>query len=108
MAVSSNGDDVKEHDRIFCEARDRFVDALSEQEKLQYSGCSTAKDLLASLQAPAAWSKNNMKWTKTFERITAFSESLQPYFQIITIVLQSNPEWSAIAWGALRLVLQVS
>lgn len=86
---------------FFAEARDRFVNALSEQGKLQYSGCSTVKDLLESLQALAARSKQNVKWTRTFERITAFSDRLQPYFQI-------NPEWSAIAWGALRLVLRVS
>ena len=40
--------------------------------------------------------------------IHKFGASLQPYFKILNIVVQSHPEWSAIAWGAVRLVLQVS
>jgi hypothetical protein len=41
-------------------------------------------------------------------RIKTFSSRLQPYFDILNIVVQSHPEWAAIAWGAIRLVLQVS
>ena len=40
-------------------------------------------------------------------KIKALSDKLEPYFEVIQIVIQSNPEWTAIAWGAFRLILQV-
>ena len=92
---------------LFKKARDAFEATISTQDKAQYIRCENAEQLLASLQAPKAWSNKPKRWKKAMAHVQAFSEQLQPYFEIISIVLQSNPEWSMIAWGAVRLMLKV-
>lgn len=42
------------------------------------------------------------------QRISNLAKCLQPYFEVIGLVVSSHPEFSAIVWGALRLVFQVS
>jgi hypothetical protein len=39
--------------------------------------------------------------------IQKFNERIEPYFQVVGIFVQSNPEYAAIFWGSLRLLLQV-
>ena len=41
-------------------------------------------------------------------KVASFANSLEPYFKIVEIIISSNPEYAAIAWGGLRLVFQVS
>ena len=46
--------------------------------------------------------------SKTWRRVIGTLESnLEPYFKIIGIFVSSNPEYAAIIWGGIRLVLQV-
>jgi hypothetical protein len=40
-------------------------------------------------------------------RVKTFNDALSPYFEVVSIAIQSHPEIAAIAWGTLRLVLQV-
>lgn len=91
----------------FRKARDAFVATISTQDKAQFLKCENAEQLLASLQAPKAWSNKPKRWKKAMAHVQAFGECLTPYFEIISIVLQSNPEWSMIVWGAVRLMLKV-
>ena len=37
-----------------------------------------------------------------------FGERLEPYFKIVDIFVSSNPQYAALFWGSLRLVLKVS
>ncbi|KAJ3535001.1 hypothetical protein NM208_g7314 [Fusarium decemcellulare] len=41
-------------------------------------------------------------------KIRTFSDKLSPYFKIIDIFCSTHPEWANIAWGALRLILQLA
>lgn len=50
---------------------------------------------------------NQRRGDRYLKRIKALGDSLQPYFDVIGITIQSHPAWAAIAWGAFRLVLQV-
>ncbi|KAF2472857.1 uncharacterized protein BDR25DRAFT_258324 [Lindgomyces ingoldianus] len=87
-----------------------FFNSLPEKEKRRYSPCSSADDLLQSIHKLSVLGK---KWQKTrvnraVNRVKAFSDRLQPFFACISIFIQSNPTYSAIVWGSVRLVLQLA
>src|SRR5690349_20503597 len=96
--------DVKD---IFSEARDLFLGDLSDKERSLYSNCQSAEVLLSDLRSFAVFKHNHARWSQVFDRLKTFTDRLEPYFEIIGIFIQSNPEWTAIAWGAIRLILQV-
>jgi hypothetical protein len=91
------------NDRVFNDAREQFLATLSDQERNQFSKCTSAAALLQDIERFGA----RFKQKGILSRIKSFTDHLQPYFEILGIVVQSNPEWAAIAWGAFRLVLQV-
>lgn len=93
--------------QIFVKARDSFLDSISEQEKQHLQRVQSPDQLIKVLKAPKQWSKDKNAWIRATEKISSFSERLQPYFDVITIVLQSQPEWSMIAWGSIYLMLKV-
>jgi hypothetical protein len=39
--------------------------------------------------------------------IARFAASFDPYLKVVDVLVSSNPEYAALCWGALRLVLQV-
>jgi len=41
------------------------------------------------------------------KKIDQFAKAMEPFFKITDLLVSSHPEWSAIAWGAIRLVFQV-
>ena len=89
-------------------AYQQFRDSLPEVERSLYAPCATAEDLLdglAKLRVLSAMKQQHKK--RVIRTIKPFSERLQPYFDTVTIFAQSN-QYACIAWGALRLVLQVS
>jgi len=45
--------------------------------------------------------------SRVVKRVKAFSDNLKHYFDVIGILIQSHPEYAALVWGAVRLVLQV-
>src|SRR5881394_1819484 len=94
-------------ERVFAEAREQFLSSITAQERSRFSQCS-ADELLTGIEDTGKFAQEKRKWTVSFARIRDFSDKLKPYFEVCNIVLQSHPEWSAIAWGAFRLVLQVS
>ena len=63
--------------------------------------------LLKHIEGFAVFKSNHPKISQTLEHIKTFSDRLEPYFEVGTIVLQTHPEWTAIAWGAFRLILKV-
>ena len=93
--------------KLFSDARDSFLESLSEEERSLYSKCTSADDILQELRTFAAFKQNHRRWSKPFNQLKTFAERLEPYFEIVSICIQSNPQWTAIAWGAIRLTLQV-
>ena len=103
QATASNA----EVDKLFNDAKSNFLATLTPQERDQFSACSSANELLSDIKA-LGHIRNSRRALPFFRRIKAFSDHLSPYFKTIEMVCQSNPEWACIAWGAFRLVLQVS
>jgi hypothetical protein len=98
------GDDIQ---ALFTKARDDFLSELSAGEKLTFSKCSSAEELLASCDKFHVIAKAKRRGIPSFRRIKSLSDNLTPYFKIIEISCATHPEW-ALAFGALRLVLTVS
>ncbi|KAF9630468.1 hypothetical protein BFW01_g1030 [Lasiodiplodia theobromae] len=46
--------------------------------------------------------------SRFLDRIARLSDRLQPFFGVVDIMIQSNPEYTALAWGALRFILQLA
>lgn len=93
---------------IFNKALDAFVETLAPDERALFSSCSSAEQLLADVRRLDPISKDRARGRGFLERITVFSEKLAPYFEVIGIIISSNPQYSAVVWGAIRLVLQLA
>ena len=52
--------------------------------------------------------RNRAKYEGALKKIKQLNNGLKHYFEVVGIVVQSHPEFAALAWGAMRLVLQVS
>jgi hypothetical protein len=92
----------------FAAARIKFLDSLPDGERASFSTCSSRRELLSEIESlKTAGYQRNKSITKVFSKIDGFSKSLECYFKVIEIVISSNPEYSAIVWGTLRLFLQV-
>ncbi|KAH7391025.1 hypothetical protein DE146DRAFT_634868 [Phaeosphaeria sp. MPI-PUGE-AT-0046c] len=90
----------------FGRAKKNFLDTLTSQERAQFASCESAAHLLSDFEKRAR-NLEPRRALPSMRRIRNFGDRLGPYFKVIEIVCQSNPEWTCIAWGAFRLVLQV-
>ena len=96
-----------EEDTIFRHARDDFLQHLPSDDKAAFIKIHSSTELLDDFNRFQGFVKDHSRWTKVFSAVKDCSDRLQPYFDVVGIVTQSHPEWTAIAWGAFRLVLQV-
>ena len=92
---------------VFKHARDRFFQHLSSEDREAFTRINSSTELLDDFKRLQKFVKDDSRWMKVFSAVKNCSDQLQPYFDIIGIITQSHPEWAAVAWGALRLVLQV-
>jgi len=92
---------------VFIEARDAFVASLQPSERQRFAACASAEHLILEIQSIEALSRKPSLLRRAISKIKALDEVLCPYFESIGLFVQSHPEFAAIAWGALRLALQV-
>ena len=92
---------------VFRQARDRFLQNLSEEDRVAFIGISSSAELLDEFKRLRNFFEDDSQWTKVFSAVKDCSDRLQPFLDIVGIITQSHPEWTAIAWGAFRLALQV-
>jgi hypothetical protein len=92
----------------FEEARDAFLSSLSTQDRSLYSPCASAADLAEAIKKLDAIAHRKLPLENAIKMIEKFSSHIEPYFKVADIFVSSNPEYTALVWGALRLVLQVS
>jgi hypothetical protein len=100
MASQSNPD-------IFEAARDRFLGSLCPEDRLLYSPCASAEDFREAVKKLEATATRVGRRGKPMRCVYTLSKRLEPYFEVVNIFIQSNPQYSALFWGAFRLVLQV-
>jgi hypothetical protein len=94
-------------DEEFFKSHELFFNTLSGNERSQFKSCTSPEELLEEVKKFSRFKGEKRTWTRPFECIKKFSDSLAPYFDIIGTFIQSNPQWTATAWGAVRFILQV-
>lgn len=90
------------------EARDSFLDSLPPKERALFSNCDSPEELIKDLEKFNLKVKNRGRILACMTRVKTFNDALSPYFEVVSIAIQSHPEIAAIAWGTLRLVLQLA
>ena len=83
-----------------------FRASLAPQEQSIFTQCHSADELIRHVENLGSLKRVHRRG-KFIQRISQFSKSLSHYFDVIGILVQSHPEFAALAWGAFRLVLQV-
>lgn len=88
----------------------RFVEELPEADQAIFQTVNNSQDMMASIEQHilTLHSPHNNRLVSACEKIDQFGKAMEPFFKIVTIFVSSHPEWSAIAWGAIRLVFLFS
>ncbi|OQV09527.1 hypothetical protein CLAIMM_13640 [Cladophialophora immunda] len=88
-----------------CEA---FIQELDDKERAEILRFTSAEDMLQSInQLSETHFLHRSRFTACAKRIRRFSDKFGPYFEVINIFVQTNPEYSGLVWGILRLVFQL-
>ena len=82
------------------------MSSLSPEDRVLYSPCATSQELLGSLGKLDSLQRGTTKKLKWLIVISKFSARLEPFLKVVDIFVSSDPEYAALCWGALRLVLQ--
>ncbi|KAH8730667.1 hypothetical protein GQ44DRAFT_722922 [Phaeosphaeriaceae sp. PMI808] len=88
----------------FDQAHESFLAQLSDKERQQFAPIKDYKAFQAEI-VKLSQSIKSRKSTKLFTVINKCGQHLASYFEVVGIVVQSHPEWAAIAWGSFRLIL---
>ncbi|KAL9121120.1 MAG: hypothetical protein Q9187_002326 [Circinaria calcarea] len=99
--------DTSPGSQILVEARDQFLASLSDGERASFSKCSSIEEFLLDVGKLEVISTPKRRGAKFLTQIKRLSDRLQPCFKGLDLLAQSD-QWSAIAWGVFRLVLQLA
>lgn len=92
---------------VFEQARDQFLESLPASEQASFTKCASAEVLVADVGKLGLERKDRLWGKRLIGCIAAFGDTLEPYFKVIGIFVQSHPEFAAIVWGAFSLVIKV-
>src|SRR5579859_6433227 len=91
----------------FQQAKDEFLKQLSAQDRSSFFTVNGPEELLSHIQRLANTFSNKRKGAKLLGMANVLKESLEPYFEILGVIAQGASGYAAVAWGVVRLVLQV-
>lgn len=74
--------------------------------RAHFAACPSAADLIEHVRNDERLSRNKTLLRRALSILDSVNTSLSSYFTALDMFPQSNPEFAAIAWGALKLVLQ--
>lgn len=90
----------------FEQALKEFRSSLAPREQSLFTQCRSPEELITYVQSLEKL-QDIQKRGALIMYLERFSKNLSHYFDVIGILVQSHPEYAALAWGAFRLVLQV-
>jgi hypothetical protein len=89
-------------------AGQRFLDSLDEQSRSIVALCTSADVFSAHVQQLEAVQKAQSGVKKRItDRIAVFSENIEPYVKTVDTLVSSNPEYTALIWGAAKFMFLV-
>jgi hypothetical protein len=92
---------------IFQYAIESFQNTLSEDDRKLLKPAEDVSGLISDLVDHCKKLKDPSKLLLVCKSIDRCARRLQPFFEIVGIVIKSNPDWAAGAWGAIKLVFLV-
>ncbi|KAK7427391.1 hypothetical protein QQZ08_006160 [Neonectria magnoliae] len=89
---------------VFAQVAENFRNSLHDKEKKLFREFDSPARMIKELEAEVSNYQNGSKLARMCRKIDRFASAWAPFFAIISIFVQSNPEYSGVAWGAIRLV----
>lgn len=68
----------------------------------------TIQDVLNSVQDAKAHYQNDRDHSKTRGYLSAFSHRVMHYGNVLDVLVQHHPEYTSLAWAAMKIVFGVS
>lgn len=100
--------DIRSHaEELFKTVATNFQASLSPKERIIFQPFETPASMLREIEKDVKNYQNKRKLGVLCRKIENFSTAWAPFFEITGIFVQSNPEYAALAWGAVRLVFLV-
>lgn len=95
-------------DSIFKTAQEVFRATLSTKDQAQYAACDTPTELVQSLQNLEALTRQGQKrkLNRCLKVVEKLNTRLQIYFDALNVIAGVD-DTAALAYGAVRIVLQV-
>jgi len=102
-------DSIVTAEGVFAEAASKFQSDFQVVDK----GCLAVQTPESLVDALAAYidtlrTPHHSRLHDAISKVASFAGAFEPYFKIVEIMIGSHPEYAAIAWGAVRLLFQVS
>lgn len=91
----------------FERVRDDFLQSLPPAERRLFASLPSSGQLLDEVRQWNVIQKHRFKAVRMLSNIKKFSDGMEPYFAIIGLFVSSHPQFAALTWGGLRLVLKV-
>jgi hypothetical protein len=98
---------MEEISLIHDEAVQRFISALPEKDKYMFTAI-TVNDVLADVESLERKQAVFSRTRRVSRRIDPMIKFLQRYAMAVDTMVQFSPQPSALAWGCLRFILEVS
>lgn len=92
----------------FEHVRDEFLQSLPPTERQLFIPFASSEQLLEEVRQWDVIQKENFRAARLLSNIKEFSDNIQPYFDAIGFLVSSHPEFTALAWGGIRLVLKLA
>ncbi|MCJ1460462.1 hypothetical protein MMC28_010844, partial [Mycoblastus sanguinarius] len=100
-------DENNEDSDLFGTAMKTFRASLSPEDQSQFQSYSTAALMIADLQLFIQDAQQPNIGKDFLSKMSSISESWQPYFDILSILVSAHPEYCAFFWGAIKFVFLV-
>ncbi len=94
-------------DSIFLQARADFMSSLRPQEQTIFSACNSSKEVLQEFESLEIVKNNTHRLKSQKSKLKSLLDALEPYLEVVTILVSAYPNPAAFVWGALKLALRV-
>lgn len=102
------GNEATTSEQLFDAAIQTARHALTEEDQRHFRRFKDYQDMIKDLQADVyKFSASRTRLTRCAKNIASFSEAFAPFFNVISVLVQAKPEWTAIFWGTIWFVFKL-
>jgi hypothetical protein len=93
---------------LFKLASDSFRDNLPVRERNSFKQYENATSMISEIQdLERSHPVNRSQLMTACRKIDGLARKLEPYFEVINIFVQIQPEYAGLVWGSLRMIFKV-